>query len=271
MPELPEVETTLNGITPHIKNQGITAITVRQHKLRWPVPTKQLQQLVGQSISQLRRRAKYLLLSCDKGHLIIHLGMSGRLRILENAPPPQKHDHIDISFGHNKTLRYTDPRRFGAVLWVTGNPEQHRLFKDLGIEPLDKQFDARYLQDRLKTKKIAIKTAIMDQRVVVGVGNIYAAESLFLAGIHPLTPANTLSLSQLNLLVKAIKKILQSAIKQGGTTLKDFTQTDGKPGYFVNKLNIYGRGGEPCVTCNNPLISLKLAQRSTVYCEHCQR
>jgi formamidopyrimidine-DNA glycosylase len=271
MPELPEVETTLRGITPHIVGLKVTAITVRQHKLRWPIPVKQLHaQLIGQKIKRLYRRAKYLLLECDSGTLIIHLGMSGRLRILKDTPPAQKHDHVDIVFNNKIILRYTDPRRFGAVLWVTGNPEQHILLKNLGIEPLDKSFTGAYLQQKLKNKNIAIKTAIMNHHIVVGVGNIYAAEALFLAGIHPVTPAKSLTSLQLKKLVKAIKDILRQAIKQGGTTLKDFTQSDGKPGYFVNKLNVYGRSGLPCVKCDEKLIPLKIGQRSTVYCEHCQ-
>ncbi len=271
MPELPEVETTLRGISPHIENKCVTAIIVRQHKLRWPVPVKQLkEQFVGQTILDLKRRAKYLLLECESGTLIVHLGMSGRLRILTNAPPAQKHDHIDIEFSNNKILRYTDPRRFGAVLWMTENPEEHILLKNLGIEPLDKKFNGKYLLEKFKNKNIAVKTAVMDHHIVVGVGNIYAAESLFLAGIHPLAPAKSLTLFQLEKLSKAIKTILRQAIKQGGTTLKDFTQSDGKPGYFVNKLNVYGRGGKPCISCKSKLTSLKIGQRSTVYCDKCQ-
>lgn len=271
MPELPEVETTLRGISPHLQDACVTAIAVRQPKLRWTIPVKQLQQqMIGQTITRLHRRAKYLLLECKTGTLVIHLGMSGRLRILQNAPAPQKHDHIDITFNNSTTLRYTDPRRFGAVLWVAGNIEEYALFKHLGIEPLDKKFNGAYLQACLKKKNIAIKSAIMDQRVVVGVGNIYAAEALFLAGIHPLSPAKSLSLVKLDTLVKSIKKILRQAIKKGGTTLKDFTQSDGKPGYFVNQLNVYGRDGEPCVTCDTKLTLIVIAQRSTVFCDKCQ-
>lgn len=271
MPELPEVETTLRGIEPHLAGQKVAAVTVRHKMLRWPVPVRQLQtELVGKTITQLKRRAKYLLLTCDTGTLILHLGMSGRLRILTSQQPPQKHDHLDIEFANNKILRLTDPRRFGAALW-TKNPDQHALIKNLGMEPLDKKFAGKYLQDKFKNKKIAVKNTIMDHHIVVGVGNIYAAESLFLAGIHPLSPAKSLTLAQLEKLANAIKTILRQAIKQGGTTLKDFTQSDGKPGYFVNKLNVYGRGGLPCVKCSDTLTTFRIGQRSTVYCEKCQK
>lgn len=271
MPELPEVETTLRGIIPHLCNNHVTAIVVRQPKLRWPVPTDELRaQLVGQEFTQLYRRAKYLLLECATGTLIIHLGMSGRLRILTSEQPAQKHDHIDITFSNNIILRYTDPRRFGAVLWTTEQISVHPLLSELGVEPLDKNFSGAYLHAQFKNKTMPIKSAIMDQHVVVGVGNIYATEALFIAGISPHAPAKSLSLIQLDRLAKAIKQILQQAIKQGGTTLKDFTASDGKPGYFVNQLRVYGRGGLPCLNCNKKLSACKISQRSTVYCSYCQ-
>jgi len=270
MPELPEVETTLRGIEPHITNQKVKRVVVRHKTLRWPIPNKQLQsQLVGQTIINIQRRAKYLLLTCKNGTLIIHLGMSGRLSILTKAQPAQKHDHFDIEFANKKTLRLTDPRRFGAVLWAK-EPNEHLLLKNLGTEPLDKKFTGKYLQDKFKNKNTATKVAIMDHHIVVGVGNIYAAESLFLANIHPLAPAKSLTLEQLNQLASAIKSILKQAIKQGGTTLRDFLDTEGNPGYFVNKLNVYGRDGLPCYTCGNPLSHKKIGQRSTVFCADCQ-
>ncbi len=271
MPELPEVETTLRGIIPHIKHQLIDKVSVRQARLRWPIPIEIKKLLPKQTIIHAWRRGKYILLGTTAGTLILHLGMSGSLRILTHFTPPQKHDHVDIEFANKKILRLTDPRRFGAVLWTLENPLQHSLLKHLGPEPLSKNFTAAYLQQRAQKKKVAIKSFIMNSKIVVGVGNIYATEALFAAKINPEISAGKLSLARYEILVKAIKKILQAAIKQGGTTLKDFLDSDGKPGYFKFYLKVYGRANLPCVNCKTTLKEIRLGQRSTVYCPKCQK
>lgn len=269
MPELPEVETTRSGIEPHIASQKIEKIIIRDKRLRWPIPAD-IHQFEQQKITNVARRGKYLLLQTSIGQLIIHLGMSGRIRILSEQTPVNKHDHFDITFNNNKILRYTDPRRFGAFLFSTGN-DTHPLLATLGVEPLEKSFTARYLFSQIQNKSAAIKTIIMDSKVVVGVGNIYAAEALFLAGIHPLTPGKQLSLKNTDNLVKAIKQILRLAIRRGGTTLKDFSNSEGKPGYFVQQLQVYGRDGLPCFNCQTLLTHLLITQRSTVFCAKCQK
>lgn len=271
MPELPEVETTLRGILPHIEQQTIVKTIVREHRLRWAIPTNLAQILLGKSIVNVARRAKYLLLNLHDGTIIIHLGMSGCLRILTNDAPPNKHDHVDIVLHNKKILRFTDPRRFGAFLWVEGNPHCHPLLKNLGIEPLTKNFTGRYLWQQAKNRSVSIKSFLMDNKIVTGIGNIYATEALFAAGIHPATPANSLSIACLEKLANTSKQILRFAIKRGGTTLKDFINSDGQPGYFSNQLKVYGRRGLPCLTCNRPLQLMQIGQRSTVYCECCQR
>ena len=270
MPELPEVETTLRGIHPHIQTQIIDKITVRQHALRWPIPKNLPNLLKGQAILEISRRGKYLLFSTSNGTLIMHLGMSGRLRIITQEIPPQKHDHIDILFHNKKILRYTDPRRFGACLWTSKDPSQHKLLKNLGPEPLTPEFSGKYLWTKAQKRKVAVKTFIMNSQIVVGVGNIYAAEALFAAGIHPNTPAENISEKTYQLLSAHIKTILKNAIKKGGTTLKDFLNSEGNPGYFSIQLKVYGRGGQPCVICNTPLEQIKLGQRGTVFCIKCQ-
>lgn len=272
MPELPEVETICNGIRPFIENQVVCQFIIRKSHLRWPIPTVHLQQLIGQTITQIKRRGKYLLLSSHCGTIILHLGMSGRLRLFDSplAPTPTQHDHADICFTNGMTLRFTDPRRFGSILWTNQDPQHHFSLKNLGIEPLTRQFTHQYLHKRLQKKTLAIKLAIMDQTLIVGIGNIYATEALFMAGIHPLCPAKTLSWDQLKRLVTAIKTILRRAVQKGGTTLKDFLNSQGKPGYFSQKLQVYGRSGLPCLRCRSILQLLRLGQRSTVYCEHCQ-
>lgn len=270
MPELPEVETTRRGIEPHIQGNAIERVEVRCPRLRWPIPDDLNQQLAGQTVQHVTRRGKYLLLGLDVGTLMIHLGMSGRLCFLSHAEPPQKHDHVDIIFKNQAILRYTDPRRFGAILLTRDNPEEHVLLKKLGVEPLTEQLTADYLLQRAKNRRVAIKPLIMDSQIVVGVGNIYAAEALFLAGIHPKMPASHLAYDQSVRLVVAIKQVLAEAITQGGTTLKDFLNSDGRPGYFAQKLHVYGRGGLPCVRCKKILESCVLGQRSTVYCAACQ-
>jgi formamidopyrimidine-DNA glycosylase len=271
MPELPEVETTLRGIQPHIEQQKITCVTVRQHQLRWPIPNNIQEILVNQTITSASRRGKYLLLQTPTGTVILHLGMSGRLHIVTPNTPPNKHDHVDVEFANAKSLRLTDPRRFGAFLWTADDPLQHALLKDLGPEPLSSDFTDDYLWTQASNKKVAVKSFIMDSKIVVGVGNIYANEALFAADIHPEKPAGKISAAAYTKLTQEIKKILQYAIQQGGTTLKDFLNSDGKPGYFKLHLKVYGRGGLACFTCQKKLTEIRLGQRSTVYCARCQR
>ncbi|WP_286237093.1 bifunctional DNA-formamidopyrimidine glycosylase/DNA-(apurinic or apyrimidinic site) lyase [Neptuniibacter halophilus] len=270
MPELPEVETTCRGIRPHIDQRTLVALKVRNPNLRWPVPDFLAGQLAGKQIQGVDRRGKYILLQTDCGEVMLHLGMSGSLRIVDPEVPPQKHDHVDFCFDNGTVLRLTDPRRFGSVLWQPAG-EHHELLYHLGPEPLGDAFNADYLKQRCKGRKTAIKQVIMDSKVVVGVGNIYATEALFAAGIDPRRGAGNISLERLQRLVTEIKRVLAAAIEQGGTTLKDFVGGDGKPGYFKQKLSVYGRGGEPCVNCMAPLAEVRLGQRATVYCKHCQR
>lgn len=270
MPELPEVETTLRGIKPHILNRKVSAVVVRNRRLRWPVPAALDSRLAGQTVHGVTRRAKYLLLTLDTGTLILHLGMSGSLRITASATPAQKHDHVDIQFGSH-TVRLRDPRRFGAVLWTSRDPLQHKLLKHLGPEPLQDDFDGDHLYGASRGRKQAVKTFIMDSRRVVGVGNIYASEALFLAGIHPGTAAGRISRARYLALAAAIKQVLGAAIEQGGTTLRDFTASDGQPGYFAQSLHVYGRQGQPCTRCGAPVRQIQQGQRSTYYCPHCQR
>lgn len=270
MPELPEVETTRRGIAPHLEGHVVTDVVVRQPRLRWPVTRGLRSKLVGRELMLVERRAKYLLLRFSTGSLIIHLGMSGSLRILPWDIPPERHDHVDIVFGE-RCLRLRDPRRFGTVLWHRGAIERHPLIAALGPEPLSDGFNPGYLAARAKGRRLAIKQLIMDGRVVVGVGNIYANEALYLAGIHPHRAAGRIARARLAGLVAAIKQVLAAAIEQGGTTLRDFQREDGRPGYFAQRLNVYGRGGLPCPGCGRPLKEIRLAQRSTVYCSHCQR
>lgn len=269
MPELPEVETVLQGLIPWIKHATIKKMVVRQKKLRWPISDNVNFYVKNNQIINISRRAKYLLIHLKTGTLIIHLGMSGSLKILQTGQPPGKHDHVDIIFSNALILRYNDPRRFGAILW-TEDWENHPLLKSLGPEPLDDRFNAHYLKRMGQTRRVVIKQLIMNGKIVVGIGNIYAAEALFLAKIHPLTSANELTDPQYESLVDAIKTVLQAAIQQGGTTLKDFVNTEGKPGYFAQKLHVYGRAGLPCTRCHTPLESLKTGQRSTVFCPVCQ-
>ena len=272
MPELPEVETTLRGIEPHILGRRILKIIVRTPSLRWPIPKRQLDQhLCKQKILAVERRGKYLLLRTRPGTLILHLGMSGSLRITSPEILPDKHDQLDILFEDSIVLRLHDPRRFGAALWTAKDPLKHKLLKDLGPEPLDTEFNPQYLWQAARKRKVSIKQFIMDSHNVVGVGNIYASESLFRAGIHPRRAAGKVSLENYTLLVRAIKTVIKAAIKQGGTTLRDFTGGDGKPGYFQQRLNVYGRKGEPCRKCAKPISHCVMGQRATYYCTACQK
>jgi len=268
MPELPEVEVSRLGIEPHILEQEITQVMVRNPNLRWPVP-EDVQKLVGQNVLSVRRRAKYLLIDTEVGTAILHLGMSGKLRVIDAAVPVQKHDHVDIEFANGKVLRLNDPRRFGAFLWQQPD-EAHELLLKLGPEPLTSDFDEDLLYRTSRNKTGPVKNFIMDNQVVVGVGNIYANESLFKAGIDPRRPAGKISRKRYQTLTYYIKQTLAFAIEQGGTTLKDFTQTDGNPGYFAQELLVYGRGGQPCVSCGTRLKEVKIGQRATVFCSSCQ-
>ena len=272
MPELPEVETTKKGIQPYLANTTITGVIIRQFSLRWPIANDLADVLTNQIINRVSRRAKYLLIEFDKGTLMIHLGMSGSLRILDKLGQGilGKHDHIDIELSNGYILRYNDPRRFGSVLWTSDPISQHKLIAHLGPEPLLKEFNAEYLQQQAQSKRCNIKTFIMNGKVVVGVGNIYANESLFLANIHPRISAQSMSISQSVKLTEQIKSVLSRAIKSGGTTLKDFTNSDGKPGYFAQHLNIYGRKGEDCFICKSRIQHYKESQRATYYCPLCQ-
>lgn len=269
MPELPEVETTLRGIEPHIINQHIKQIIVRQPRLRWPIEPS-IQQLIGSTIIACERRAKYIIIQTSNGALIWHLGMSGSMRILQEGAAIEKHDHVDILCNNKILLRYTDPRRFGACIHVDSDPFQHKLLTLLGPEPLSDQFNTDYIFQLSRAKNISIKQFIMDSHVVCGVGNIYACEALFKSGIHPLRKAGNISAKRYSKLVSVIKETLEHAIAQGGTTLKDFVNSDGKPGYFKQHLNVYGRKNKPCFNCAKTIKTIKQAQRSTFYCAHCQ-
>ena len=271
MPELPEVETTRRGIEPHIKQSRLKNVVIRQAQLRWPIPGNLNTLLSKQMLNSVDRRGKYLLFNFTEGTVLLHLGMSGSLRIVSNTQPVGKHDHVDFVFESGTCLRFTDPRRFGSILWAGAEPFAHKLLSKLGPEPLSEDFDGQYLHKSAKTRSVAVKTFIMNSHVVVGVGNIYANEALFAAGISPVKSAGRISLIKYSELAEAIKRILSSAIAQGGTTLKDFVGGDGKPGYFKQELNVYGRAGEACVACGKVLKEKRMASRSTVYCSHCQR
>ncbi len=271
MPELPEVETTRRGIEPYLLEQQISRIDIRNRHLRWPVSSRLQAEACSAHIHAVERRAKYLLIYTDRGCIIIHLGMSGSLRIVANGTDAGKHDHIDITLSNNRVLRFRDPRRFGAFLWTRNDPLAHKRLRALGPEPLHDDFDSSYMQRLARGRKQAIKTFIMDNHIVVGVGNIYACEALFLAGINPKTAAGKLSAARWQKLVTAIKTVLRNAIKQGGTTLRDFTGSDGQPGYFAQSLNVYGREGKACSHCQRPIRRITQGQRATFYCSKCQR
>jgi formamidopyrimidine-DNA glycosylase len=270
MPELPEVETTRRGVEPYSRGQRVADVLVREPRLRWPVPENLPGLLRGQQILAVERRAKYLLFRTATGSLLVHLGMSGSLRVIEGSEPPQRHDHIDIVFVDGVRLRYNDPRRFGCMLWLDPG-ESHPLLDHLGPAPLSVEFDGGLLYQRSRGRKGAVKNFIMDGKVVVGVGNIYANEALFLSGIRPDRAAGRISLRRYEVLVEHIKQVLTSAINQGGTTLRDFVGGDGKPGYFAQQLFVYGRGGQACKRCGAALRERRLGQRTTVFCVTCQR
>ena len=269
MPELPEVETTLRGIEPHMQNQRILRVVVRNAGLRWPIPNE-ICKAEGQRVTGLRRRAKYLLIELEQGGLIIHLGMSGSLRVLSERRPAKKHDHFDIELESGACLRFNDPRRFGAFLWADGRPDSHELLSKLGPEPLSNNFSADYLHSRSRKRRVAIKNFIMNGHVVVGVGNIYASEALFMAGIHPQRAAGKISADRYTSLVDSIRDVLSRAIRQGGTTLRDFVNSDGAPGYFAQELLVYDRAGSDCFQCGAAIRQKTIGQRSSYYCPSCQ-
>lgn len=271
MPELPEVETTRRGIEPHVTGKRVAEIIVRRTDLRQPV-SPDLAEITGLALTRVSRRSKYLLLGVKDGStLLIHLGMSGSLRVVDPAAEWKRHDHVAITLSSGKQLRFHDPRRFGLVLRLTGDPADHPLLSRLGPEPLEDGFTVEYFQQACRTRKAAIKLVLMDAHVVVGVGNIYASEALFRAGIRPTTPAHRVSKPRITRLVEAVRAVLSDAILEGGTTLRDFLQSDGQPGYFRQKLFVYERKGEPCRVCSTPIRHAVLGQRSTYWCSLCQK
>ncbi|EXJ17147.1 bifunctional DNA-formamidopyrimidine glycosylase/DNA-(apurinic or apyrimidinic site) lyase [Imhoffiella purpurea] len=274
MPELPEVETTLRGIRPHLEGRRIARLLVREPRLRLPIPSDMPARVDGQPILGLSRRSKYLLIHLERGTLLVHLGMSGSLRVVPVSSPPRKHDHLDLILNDGRCLRFHDPRRFGIFIWEPQSADrlesQHPLLKDLGPEPLGDGFDGDHLYALSRRRRIAVKSFIMDASVVVGVGNIYANESLFLAGIHPSRACNRIGLERYRRLAATIRSLLQDSIRQGGTTLRDFVREDGQPGYFAQSLRVYGRAGEPCKVCGTPVGQIRIGQRSTFYCRTCQ-
>ncbi|MBV5309419.1 bifunctional DNA-formamidopyrimidine glycosylase/DNA-(apurinic or apyrimidinic site) lyase [Chromatium okenii] len=275
MPELPEVETALRGIRPHLQDQRITHVAVRETRLRQPIPPDFAAQVSGQKIGVLSRRAKYILIALERGCLLVHLGMTGSLRIANANTPPERHDHLDLTLHAGYLLRFHDPRRFGLFLWLEATPEvaltTHPLLKKLGPEPFDAAFSGEHLHALSQKRRVAVKAFIMDGSVVVGVGNIYANEALFIAGIHPAYPCNRITLAGYRLLARAIRNVLTAAIEQGGTTLRNFVREDGQPGYFTASLRIYGRTGEPCCNCGHPVQQMPIAQRMSFFCPQCQK
>ena len=270
MPELPEVETTRRGVEPFCRGRAVRAVIVREPRLRWPVPDTLATGMAGQIILAVERRAKYLLFQTAAGIALVHLGMSGSLRVVRRGDPVARHDHVDVALAGGHSLRFNDPRRFGCFLWLAPG-ERHPLLANLGPEPLSPEFDGQLLYRRSRGRRGPVKNFIMDARVVVGVGNIYASEALFLAGIRPDRAAGRVSAARYECLSQCIKQVLTSAIEQGGTTLRDFVGGDGKPGYFARHLHVYGRGGQPCTCCGSQLRACRLGQRGSVYCVACQR
>lgn len=270
MPELPEVETTRRGILPALQNHRIAHVIVRNRGLRWPIAADFAAQLIGQKISNVQRRAKYLLIQLERGTVIWHLGMSGSLRILPAHVPHRAHDHVDVILETGHLLRFNDPRRFGCAIW-TDDVEHHKLLQALGPEPLNDEFNVEYLAAKAKGRSVSIKQFIMNATIVVGVGNIYASEALFHAGIRPRRAAGRIKRDELKKLVKSIKKVLSNAIQQGGTTLRDYVNANGTPGYFRQKLFVYERAGEPCRKCKSLIVQITQGQRSTYYCPSCQQ
>lgn len=270
MPELPEVETVRRGIEPHVVGRRIARAVVRQRQLRRPVTPGLSRRVAGRTVERVERRGKYLLLRLDRGALICHLGMSGSLRIVggETCEP---HDHVDLVLDDGRRLRLRDPRRFGLLLWTAADPHRHPLLASLGPEPLDDGFDGDRLHAQSRGRAVAVKNFIMNARVVVGVGNIYASEALFAAGIHPARPAGRVSRTRYRALADAVRQVLRRSLRAGGTTLRDFVREDGRPGYYTRALDVYGRAGEPCRRCGKPVRMRVIGQRSSFFCGGCQR
>jgi len=271
MPELPEVETTRLGLEPLLLGRTIEAARVHNRALRWPVPRGLSASLAGQTVASVGRRSKYLLLRCQAGTLIVHLGMTGHLRVAQAVEPRRKHDHVELLLDDGRALRFNDSRRFGAMLWTGDDPLVHPLLKDLGPEPFSAGFDAGHLMRRARGRRVAIKPFLMDARTVVGVGNIYASEALFRAGIDPRRPAGKIGAARYACLVNAIREVLAEAIDAGGTTIRDFADSTGQPGYFRIKLRVYDRDRQPCTACGTPIRQIRLGQRSSYYCPRCQK
>lgn len=271
MPELPEVETTRRGLVPHVVGRTVSDVIVRNPNLRWPVPGDLRRRMRGEKVLAVRRRGKYLLFDFPKGHLLVHLGMSGRLSLVQDDAPVRRHDHFDLLFGAHRALRLTDPRRFGAVLWLPDPAEGHALLNGLGLEPLERGFDGKALHERARGRRIAVKQFLMNGRIVVGVGNIYANEALFAAGIHPLRSVARISPGRWHRLAEAIRATLDRAIDAGGTTLRDFAGADGQLGHFQLQCAVYGREGKPCPRCGAKIRAIRQGQRSTFFCPRCQK
>ncbi len=270
MPELPEVETTRRGLEKPLRGRRVTRVIVREPRLRWRVPRALAKEMSGARIDAVERRAKYLLLRTPKGTAILHLGMSGSLRVIPAITPPAKHDHVDLVLDNGRCLRLRDPRRFGALLWTRDDPMQHVLLRHLGPEPLGRDFHATHLWAATRRRRVAMRDLLLNARIVSGIGNIYANEALFLAGVRPTRPAGRLNRVECERLVKSIRRILERAIRAGGTTLRDFSNADGQPGYFQQTLQVYGRSGEPCRRCGNSIKTARLGNRSAFYCPKCQ-
>jgi formamidopyrimidine-DNA glycosylase len=271
MPELPEVETTRRGIAPRLEGVRVSQVVIRERRLRWPISSDLETALTGAVIDDVTRRGKYILLRTGAGAAILHLGMSGCVRIVAGDTAVKKHDHFDLRLESGDILRFNDPRRFGCLLWAPGDAMAHPLLAKLGPEPLTRDFNGHYLAESGQGRRVAIKPHLMNSRIVVGVGNIYASEALFRSGIHPKRSAGRISRERMGRLVDAVKAVLDEAIRFGGTTLRDFYDEAGRPGYFRNELRVYGREGEPCLNCRTPLRHIVLGQRATFYCGRCQR
>jgi formamidopyrimidine-DNA glycosylase len=271
MPELPEVETTRRGLLPHLVGRRIRDVVVRNRNLRWPVPRDLARRLRGEQVLAIRRRGKYLLFDCAHGHLLVHLGMSGRLTLVPDDCPAKAHDHVDLRIEGNGSLRLTDPRRFGAMLWVPGPAERHALLRGLGLEPLEPGFDGAALKRLAAGRRVAVKHFLMNARLVTGVGNIYASEALHRAGIHPLRSVARISPARWDRLAEAVRETLERALAAGGTTLRDYARIDGRVGEFGTECAVYGREGERCPHCGSTIRTLRQGTRSTFYCPGCQR
>jgi len=271
MPELPEVETTRRGIEPLVLGKQVEQVLIHNAALRWPIPSELDAILPAQKVCSVERRSKYLLMNFERGTLIIHLGMTGHLRVCRPGEERRKHDHVEMLFSDHTVLRFNDSRRFGAIFWTETNPLLHERLVNLGPEPFEEGFNPTYLFQLSRKRKVAVKPFIMDARVVVGVGNIYASEALFRAGISPVKPAGRLSRKAFAMLVQSVQEVLSEAIAAGGTTIRDFMDTEGRPGYFSQELRVYGRAGEPCMVCGDVISQTRLGQRSTFHCRKCQK